>query len=473
MRSAALLCFVVAACSPADSDDDGATGSSPAAPLIEPNDCVATDAASLRDCVQSVIAHTTSRIAITEDITCSGPVACRMSFDGFTGPATIFGAKSSGQNAVLHRIDHLDYNLIEIYDSSGLEFRDLDLQEGERNQPAGLFGTPEYDVNASCDATACASAVVVSSGSHDILFDDLSILESKGQGMEIGNVENLTLRNSFIRHAWANGIWTTSGDLPVPDEHVPYNLKIENNLFVDNRCSAIELSAARESVISGNVLRHNHMGAIYHVPGGQLAIEKNTTDLTIVDNEIHDGRIDEDEVLATSNFLSVGIEFTDSHVHGVVIEHNYIHDATGGGIIHDPTLPGSTRTDFGPIRIADNTFERVGGPDAELNNFDPPDLVTSNNCSGSACAWERPTGTLTSSPETCALDPETGVCSLTLSWSTAGVWSETGVKVLINGSTFASASSGSQDAPWIDAGLSRFDLYDGKTLLDSVRLQGL
>jgi len=464
MPRTVLLVVAVAACSSAPTTGDDTVDT------VQPTDCIASDASSLRGCMEQVLAGTTSRIAITSDITCAGPDSCHLRFAGVAGPAVVFGAKPDGTNAVLHRVDHFDYHLIEIDGSANLEFRDLDLQEGERNQPSGLFGTSGYDVNASCDVApeACKTAVALTAESHDIVFDHVSILESKGQGMEIGNVDRVTVRNSEIRHAWANGIWTTSGTLEVPNEHVPYHLRLENNLFVDNRCSAIELSGAADSVISGNVLRHNHMGSIYHVPGGQLAIEMNTSQLTIVDNEIEDGRIDEDAVLASQGWLSVGIEFTDSHVHGVTIDHNYIHDVTGGGIIHDPPPAGATRSDFGPIAIANNVFQRLG-VEGGLVNFDPPDLTAGTNCSEAACTWQRPTGTLTPSAQTCAGDPMTGLCSLTLSWSTADARS--GVAVVIDGATFATGPTGSQAAPWISARPARFDLYDGDTLLDSVRLR--
>jgi len=60
--------------------------------------------------------------------------------------------------------------------------------------------------------------------------------------------------------------------------------------------------------------------------------------------------------------------------------------------------------------------------------------------------------------------------TLTISWSTAGSRSTAGVNVVIEGATFASGASGSQEAPWISARLARFDLYDGETLLDSARV---
>jgi len=465
-RCALLVWLVTSACASSALDGDDTVTA------VLPTDCVATDAPSLHGCMQQLLAGQTTRIAITGDITCGGADGCHLLFDAFAGPATVFGARPDGQNAVLHRVDHFDYHLIEIKRSAGLEFRDLDLQEGERNQPSDLFGTPGYDINASCDVAPeeCKTAVEVTADSHDILFDHVSILESKGQGMEIGNVENVTVRNSLIRHSWANGIWTTSGTLEVPNEHVPFNLRLENNELVDNRCSAIELSAAGDSVISGNVLRHNHMGSIYHVPGGQLAIEMNTSKLTIVDNEIRDGRIDEDPVLAAQGWLSVGIEFTDSHVHGVAIDHNYIHDVTGGGVIHDPPPPGGSRTDFGPIVITNNVFAQVG-IEGGLVNFDPSDLAVGDNCSNATCTWRRPTGTLAPSAQTCAGDPVTGLCSLTISWSSADSRATTGVNVVIEGATFASGASGSQEAPWISARPARFDLYDGETLLDSARVR--
>jgi hypothetical protein len=439
--------------------------------LVDPTDCRATDAASLRACLQQVLSGVTHRIAVMQDLTCSGAEACHLLFQDFPGPATIFSAKPGGAHAVLTRVDHFDYPLVDIVGSGNIELVGLDFQEGQRNQPAGLFGTPGYDVNTTCDVPQeqCATTVEVLFGSHDVMLDGISVLESKTHGLEIGNVERVTLRNSVVRHSWANGLWSTSGTLPVPNEHVPIDLRIENNLFEDNRCSAMELSAAGDSVIAGNRLRHNHMGSIYHVPGGQLAVEMNTTRLQIVDNEIFDGRIDEDPVLASQGWLSVAMEFTDSHVHGVNITHNFVHDVSGGSVIHDPS-GGWPRVDWGPIQVTQNAFARTGAG-GDLYGFDPGELVASGNCGGPTCSLARPTGALSANAPACNVDPATGVCTLTLSWSSENAWTSQGVRVLISGFTFAAAGAGSQIAPWIN-GHVRFDLYDGETLLGSARVEG-
>ncbi len=69
---------------------------------------------------------------------------------------------------------------------------------------------------------------------------------------------------------------------------------------------------------------------------------------------------------------------------------------------------------------------------------------------------------------TCLLDPVVGVCSLDIKWDILNSKTST-QNVQIQGLTFASAPSGNKTAPWI-GGRGRFDLYDGKTLLGSVRV---
>lgn len=354
--------------------------------IIDPNHCQASDQTTLQKCFAGLLAHKYTGIALMNDITCTNPEACVMHFNGFTGPVKIYGA-TAGKNTVLKRKAGFGKAVVGIYNSTDIEFKDIDFSEGDLNKPAGLFKTAGYDRNLSCDVPQeqCASAISVTFDSARVNFDHISILESKSQGIEFGNVTDVSIKNSVIKHAWANGLWTTNGWMTgVPNAHVPVNIKIQNNSFVDNRCSGIEMSAAGDSVVSGNYLSHNHMGSIYHVPGGQLAVEANTTSLLIKDNEITNGRIDEDSVLASQGWTTVALEFTDSHVHGVTVEHNYVHDNSGGGMIHDPN-PSGPRLDFGPIKAQYNVFKN---PKPDFMNWDAGELISIGNCSGAACVYE-------------------------------------------------------------------------------------
>lgn len=356
---------------------------------LGPDDCRATDSTSLMSCYRDVLQKKYKNIAIMNDISCSGERACYLFFNNFQGPAKIFGYNPGGKNRVIHRKDHFDYSLIQIFASSDIEIRDIDFQEGAVNKPAGLFKTPEYDKNSSCDVPQhlCSATIDMNLDSNRITLDHISILESKYNGIQVGNLNDFTIKNSTIRHSWSNGLWTTSGEDPVPNAHVPKNIRIENNTFIDNRCSAIEMSAMGNSVVIGNYLSHNHMGSIFHVPGGQFAIEGRTNGLLVKDNEITNGKIDEDPVLASQGWLTVAFEFTDSHVHNVTLDHNYFHNNTGGGIIHDPSPTG--RVDFGPITVLNNVFNNPGGSGTDFMGWDPGELILGNNCSGPQCVYQK------------------------------------------------------------------------------------
>lgn len=363
------------------------TGTKPGVrPPVNPAHCQATDASSLRACFSGLLQYKYTGIAIKNDINCSGAGACNMVFNGFNGPAIIYGYSAGGENVKLNHLDHFDQAMVAIFNSHNIEYRDIDFVEGAQNKPAGQFKTPGYDRNLSCDVepAKCASPITILFDSSHLTFDHISILEAKGQGIEVGNSSDVTIRNSLIRHAWANGIWSTNGlNTVVPNEHVPNNFVIENNTIIDNRCSGIEISAMGNSRVTGNYLSHNHMGSIYHVPGGQFAIEANTTSLLIKNNEIADGRIDEDPILAAQGWFTVAIEFTDSNVRGVTIEKNYIHHNSGGGIIHDPN-PHGPRVNFGPITATDNVFNN---PKADFHNWDSGELIQARNCSGPQCQY--------------------------------------------------------------------------------------
>lgn len=451
-------------------------------PMI--NECQAYNQISLMQCWESLKAHKVSRIAITQTITCSGDKACNLRLQDFVGPAVIYGKPTIATSPPgIFRRDHFDYAIFDIWHSSKIEIRGLTITEGATNKPRGLFKTPKYSFNQSCDAykydgnpgdfNACVPTINIGTQSNQIMLDRITIKESKGtpSAIALGNVEKITIRNSTISHSWANGIWSTSGTLPVENEHIPFELKIENNRFLDNRCSGIEISAAHGSTVTGNYFSHNHMGSIYGHSGGQMAIE-GADGLIISDNEIANGRIDEDSVLIATNFQSVGLEFSDNHLQNITVRNNYFHDLTGVGIAHDSWdtscgTPLGVVCVVGPNLITNNIFRNTASP--AVWGFDSPAFKTTvvNSCIGSSCIFKKSSGTFTQEKSSCILSANTGICSLDIAWSSKPQGTLSVVKVLIDGFTFAQATSGVKTAPWISSA-GRFDLYDGPLLLDSL-----
>jgi hypothetical protein len=369
-----------------------------ASPYISSDECEASDLASLQFCMKALLLKSTGRVAITQVIICTGHEVCHFKIENFTGPALIYAKSTHGDPVGIHRTDDFGYSVFDIASSSKIEIRGITFQEGEVNQPAGLFGTAAYSTNLKCDVTvsgvqACAPTISILSQSSEITLEQISILESKGvpAAVVLGNTDQTAIRHSTIRHSWNNGIWSTDGTLPMVNSHVPSGLKIESNYFYDNRCSAIEVSAKGDSAISGNFLKHNHMGSIYGVPGGQLAIERNTDGLTISENEITDGRIDEDANLRLTNYAAVGIELTDNFLHNIIIRHNFIHDSPGAGIIQDAWAtscgtPNGVLCEVGPIQLMNNVLVNLS---AGILNFNAAtgSSIETGTCIGAQCQF--------------------------------------------------------------------------------------
>jgi hypothetical protein len=305
--------------------------------------CYAANRDTLMSCYRSLLAHTADRLVITQSIYCAGPEACHLLFDDFVGPIAIVGRTATGGVPAIIRANAFNYPIIDIRNSSKIDVRNIEFREGARNQPAGLFGTPGYKRNVACDQPpfmdtylrACRPTISVSDESSEVLLDRLFIFESKGfpGAVTFGNVTDVTIRRSTIQHSWTTGIWSTQGNLG-PNDHLPFNFRIENNKFLDNRCSGTE-TAADGGTISGNYYGHNHMGAIYDVQGGQLNPMRHSRDLMVSDNRIVNGSLDEDQTLIDLGWHVPGIEVGPDDIRHLTINHNYIRYNSGYGARHD------------------------------------------------------------------------------------------------------------------------------------------
>jgi len=486
-RFGAVVVLVLAGCVNAVDDVGGAAGdeeSSSAEAVAEALTCSAADRAMLMTCYQRMLTGDVRELIITENITCrgSGSEACHLLFSSFTGPVTIRGQSSgTGGSISITRMDTFNYPIIDIRNSSRIEVRNIDFKEFGLNKTANHFGTPGYGVNMSCDqplvngeSRGCRPTIDLREGSHDLYFDRITISESKGfpAAITLFNVTNVTLRRSAVTHSWANGMWTNTAVSGMGDDHIPYNLKVENSKFVDSRCSAMEVGAIN-GTYTGNYFSHNHHGSIYGVPGGQLNPMNKSRNIKITDNEFTKGRLDEDAWLAEKNWTSIGVEGAPYNVFGLLLQHNFIHDNPAGAFGHDPGVCPDDYPfwcGFDGVTISDNVMMNNEPAEKEFWNF-PASTVLSGNCDGLACRrFVKSTGSISASPgNICTIDATHNSCPLTIQWSAQCTNGGT-ARVTYNDSPWAQGASGSQVGSI--SGLGRFDLYCGDYLINPLYVRG-
>lgn len=400
--------------------------------------CIATDITSFKNCISQVNNGTASAIELDSFIACSGANACAFTFNNLVGPINIYGKASSG--AGFHRLDLFNYNIFSITNSQNITISNLVFDES----PSGI-----------CSGN-CTSPVLVyySSG---ITLDGLSIYNSKLMGIEMYNVQNISLKNSTIINSGKFGLWL-SNDVGF----VSSGVIIQNNLFKDTASNAILTNmvgnAASPNLIKGNTFIHNHRAAVFNVcgssgtdpcGGGQIDITSPASNLRIEGNIVKDGKID--------NSLSPppvsGLEFNSNS--SIAIIGNDIHNNTGWGII----VNGGTTTSN--ISITNNKLYLNSA-----GNIVFPGSVQSGNCFMSGCMTML-SGVIYGYPNPCLLS-SSGTCTSNINWSTNDA---TNVQVKVNGTgLFSTNQSGSQDTPWISS--NRFDLLAGTTLLNSVIVVG-
>jgi len=476
---AVLACSSLMGCSSpmieGEEEDVGATGDS----LTQALTCYASNRNSLMACYNELLSHSKDRLVITENIYCSTAYPCHLLFNnGYVGPIVIQGLNVNGVPPVIHRTDGFSYPIIDIQNASKIEVRNIEFREGQVNQPAfrydparddaGLYWS--YSRNQACDQPqfmgswlrACKPTVHIGEESSKIFLDRLFVYESKGfpGAVTLGNITDVTIRRSTFFHSWAMGIFSIAGT--GPGEHVPVNLRLENNRFENGRCSGTE-TVANPGVISGNTYIHNHQGAIYHVQGGQLNPMRHTANTIVSDNDILNGSLDEDPTLVALGWHVPGIEVGPNDINSLSLIHNYIRSNSGYGAKRDAGSCG-VNCNNGVTTIKYNVVYNN-----QLGSFwglDPAALT--GNCTDPGCTFARSSGSLWATPmNTCTPDPITHNCSLTINWSTSCQNHGIPQVRVAGGNVFAQSASGSQAAPWI-SGETRFDLYCGEHLVKTM-----
>jgi hypothetical protein len=297
--------------------------------------CDVSDVSTLNTCVAAVRSGSTTNVRFTAEVNCSGSNTCLVDLSNVHGPITFFGA--AGVTAGFLRTDTYTYSILNLNAANDITFANLTFDEG----PADPACTP------SSSGAPCQPTVFIQDSSS-IVFEQVSVLHAKQNGIAFAGTQNITIRDSVIEDAAEFGIWTDRNPSISSS-----NISITNNLIQDVQSNGIFISYAQNAVISGNTLKHNHHVALFDVcgglcPGGQIDMLNNTS-LLIYSNQIIDGQID----LNNATGQTDGIEIAGPNTH-VTIMNNIIANNLGWGVGADP---GSTGTDF---RITGNKIYNNG-----------------------------------------------------------------------------------------------------------------
>jgi len=328
--------------------------------------CSAGDTTALAQCVaRAEHAQSGISVMITGDIDCMGAESCDFRFQHVAGPLTVRGASSVHPSVIRREPRYGGPVGITIDHSLGpVTISNLVIDEGP-NRASGAPGAVWTD--AACPAKAlCQGSAFTILYSRHVTVDNVEALNGKPMGIELRADAEVSITHSTFVGNWLHGIW-------VAREPTSSGLHIEQNVFKDNRASAVEFiaappgprSSAHWNTIRDNLFRHNTFASVYHVcgpmhdapcGGGQLVIEQPSTAVLVERNDISDGVADEDPTLESRIPIS-GIEVAPSHVWDVLMIRNRIHDLTGSAIAIDS--PDKT---VGRLYAIDNCFRHVATP---------------------------------------------------------------------------------------------------------------
>lgn len=450
------------------------------------NTCTVTDPASLRSCfARASVDESLQQIEITKQIVCSSKEECEVSIKKRTNPLLIFGTPNS--TAGIKRIQNYDYPLLlfgewdktkEINDVNKITLKDLVFDE----------------TTASCDFITqgvgkCNSPLVFASRVNDTVVDHITILHAKAHGMQVQNATRLTLKNSIIFDSEGDGLWfdsayTAAGctidfynytPCAIDEARVNRGITIENNLFADNRISAIEFYAYPDgttpSRIKGNLITHNHRDSKYkycpppdgHCPGGQLAVTRSKS-VIVEENVIRDGHINTIDPVKGITYeqqglLASGIELADS-IQDITIKNNKIYD-NGTALFADYVGEKYKVNGVNIIwnMVHTNKYSFVGSGIWNLDTSGSYGFSFGNNI------IDNPSYPVTynkafifSDPPVCESAAGSDKCETTVRWY-SNDFSELKVTLKENpGSLFASGLNGTQKAPWILSSGATFEL---------------
>jgi len=406
--------FVVTAANQAGESSESAEV---AAFPVATNTCVATTPGSLVGCGSAVQAGAQSVILVKGALVCSGPAACQVAIDGKS--VTIRGAPG----ATIRRIDHHDYPLFQVLNSSRAVVSDLIIDE-DPSVPC----TPVSATNPPVENKACASTIDMW-GVSDASIDDVTIANSKSTAVTLSTGGDASVTHSRFIAPYAVGlvVGALTGSFVVAD-----------SLFWHSASNAFVLSDAHGTSqaplrFTRNFFEHNHRADIYYTcgpqanaqcSGGQMLIYGGIDFLRIENSVFRLGSTDGNDTPVG------GVEINPTNVHDLVLSGNDIHAHGMWGVYANPDPSDFARVSFVNNKLYDNGLD----PDylgVDIGNFTAGIVTESGTCHTPDCA-AVPLGALWALPDR------------TVSWVSNDLGNPI---VTVNGTTVATTANGQTIAP--------------------------
>jgi len=347
--------------------------------------CVATAPASLLSCAAQVQAGARSVIEIEGTLLCSGAGACALSINGPS--VTIRGS----DGASIQRIDHHDYPLLQVLNSSQATITNLTIDED-----ASVACTPVSNTNPPVENSACARTIDIY-GVAAVSLDRLTIANSKSIATFINTCGSASITHVRFISAYQFGLEITG---------LTGGLSVQDSLFWHAASNAFVLydahgTAQAPLLLSHNLFEHNHRADVYYVcgpqgnqqcSGGQLFISGKVDDLRIESSVIRLGSSD-----ASATPVG-GVEIATPSVHNITFADDDIHSHGMWGVYVDPDP-----SDFANVVFQNNKLYENGLDPAylgiDIGNF-PSGIVTeTGTCHSAGCAtvpvgalWALPGG---------------------------------------------------------------------------------
>src|SRR3974377_1881676 len=131
-------------------------------------------------------------------VNCSGNNPCLVDLSNVRGPVTFFG--EPGVTAGFLRTDTYTYSVLNLNGASDITFATLTFDDGPPDPACAPYDGPGGEVYP------CQPTVFVVSSSN-ILFEQVSVLHSKMNGIAFAATQGMTIQDSLIQDAGVFGIW--------------------------------------------------------------------------------------------------------------------------------------------------------------------------------------------------------------------------------------------------------------------------
>jgi hypothetical protein len=268
-------------------------------------------------------------------------------------------------------------------------------------------------------------------------------------------------------------------------------VKIENNLFAENKIAAVEFYANGykqfPNRIIGNLFIHNHRDSKYlfcpvaqpekgiaagHCPGGQLVIAR-SKHVYIEENVIRDGKIDaidpsKGTTYHSQGLLATGIELSDS-IENITIKNNKIYNNSGAAIFADYV---GEKYKVNNVNIFWNMVYGNGlkfGGQGYPNLEKAPYGFSFINNIGERADIPFKEAFIFADPPVCVPETNNGQCASTIQWYTND-YSNVNVRLPDNPELLlASGINNKTNVPWISAVGAKFALEEplSKKIIDT------